>query len=222
MSPKRRYFLTGLLSIGGLSGCLHTNQREDERQTDSTDTTGADDDPTVLQSRLSEGEPVVTDTTNESTTPIRSEVITDSAQPDELSIAPGVSDNDRDEIRTFLEETEYTTDTVFITHSRIRSCYRYQIQSISWDETEIRYRYCRELRPPEATCQTETWDSIGLLFRIPAALSSAASLRGTRGSSPCRDSSTTYDQIDATATVEGNTTAVESPDTRRNYSGELP
>jgi len=221
MSPTRRYVLAGLISIGGLSGCLSSEQWDDERLTTSANTEGTDTSPTVLQSRRSDGEPIITQATEEQRT-TRNKVVNNSAWGEEITIAPGVSDADRKAIRTFLDETEYDSETVFIADTNIESCYRYNIQSISWEGPEVRYSYCRELRTPDESCVTGTRDTVGLLFRIPAVLSSSASLGMTSGSWSCRNSTTTYDQIDANATVPGNTTAIETSVTRVNDLGDLP
>jgi len=223
MSPARRALLAGLLSVSGLSGCLstETGSEANERPTQSTNTVGQDDDPTVLQIRSTDDEPILSETTEESISAVRNELVTNRDRLDELSVATGVSDEDREAIQTFLDKTEYATESIFITHSRITSCNRFQIRSVSWDGTDIEYRYCQELRPPEASCVTDSWETVGLLFRIPATLPSSASLGGRGGHSPCQRSSTTYHRIDANATVVGNTTAVETPDTRSNSSGDV-
>jgi len=223
MSPTRRVLLAGLLSVSGLSGCLsaENGSEADEHSTQSTNTAGRDDNPTVLQIRSSDGEPILSETTDESTSAVWGELVGDRGRLDDLNVATGVSDEDKQAMRTFLDETEYATESIFITHSNIRSCNRFQIQFLSWDGTDIEYRYCRELRPPEASCVTDTWETVGLLFRIPATLPSSASLGGSGGRSPCQGSSTTYDRIDANATVAGNTTAIETPDIRSNSTGDV-
>ena len=223
MSPTRRALLAGLFSVCGLSGCLNSKsgREADERQTQSTNTAGRNDNPTVLQVRSSDGEPILSETTKESTSPVRRELVTDSDRVDELSVATSLSRDDRQSIWTFFDETEYDSESVLVTHRRIKSCYRYQFLSLSWDGTDIEYQYCSELRPPEASCVTDTWDMVGLLLTIPAVLPPSASLGGASGRSPCQGSSTTYDRIDANATVAGNTTAIETPDIGSNSSGDV-
>lgn len=173
MYPTRRHLLAGLLSVSGLSGCLSAESDADERppestDSESTDPEGTDEDPTVLEIRSPNNDPIITETTEESTSEVRHELVTDSNRIDELDIATGVSDEDRETIRTLLEATEYDSETVFITHFQIESCYRYQIQSVSWDGTDIEYEYCEELRPPDVSCTSDTWETSALLFRIPA------------------------------------------------------
>ena len=136
------------------------------------------------------------------------ELVTTADRAAQLTVAPDVADEDRSRVRSFLDDTDYDTETVFVSRAGIRSCYRYRIRSVSWEPGHVEYEYCRELRPPDAACETGTRDAVGLLFRLPAALDSPLSGSGSSGRSPCRAVETEYDRIDANATVPGNDTAL--------------
>ncbi len=140
--------------------------------------------------------------------PIGRELVTNADRAAELTVAPGVAEADRSRVRSFLDDTDYETETVFVARAGIRSCYRFRIRSVSWEPGHVEYGYCRELRPPDAACEADARDAVGLLFRLPAALRSPLSGSGSSGHSPCRAVGTGYDRIDANATVPGSDAAL--------------
>ncbi|KKF39547.1 hypothetical protein FK85_27735 [Halorubrum saccharovorum] len=234
MSPTRRALLRSA-SLGALTmgGCLGTETRGDgaDPAAETRSTTGSDDDPTVLKVRNPGGEAVVVDRSvgddgsesdddesdesdgDADPAPIGRELVTTADRATELTVTAGVPDEDRSRVRSFLDDTDYETESVFVARAGIRSCYRFRIRSVSWEPGDVEYEYCRELRPPDAACETDTRDAVGLLFRLPAALDSPLTRSGSSGRSPCERVGTDYDRIDANATVQGNETALgESSD----------
>ena len=231
MSPTRRALLRSA-SLGALAlgGCLGTETGGDDPNSDSgsTSTTGSDGDPTVLKVRNPGGRAVVVDRgvgdddgdadgdendgiagdADPDPAPLGRELVTSDERAAELTVAPGVSEEDRSRVRAFLDDTDYESETVFVAPASIESCYRFRIRSVSWQPGHVEYEYCRELRPPDATCEAGTRDAVGILFRLPVALRSRLSGSGSSGRSPCRAVGTEYDRIDANATVPGNDTAL--------------
>jgi hypothetical protein len=228
MSPTRRALLRSA-SLGALAlgGCLGTETPGDDgASTTDRSTTGRDGDPTVLKVRNPGGEAAVLDLAvgddgsdgpdgedGESgpatdPAPISRELVTTDDRAAELTVAEGVAEEDRSRVRSFLDDTDYETETVFASRAGIRSCYRFRIHSVSWQPGHVEYEYCRELRPPDAACEADTRDAVGLLFRLPTALDSRLTGSGSSGRSPCRRVGTEYDRIDGNATVSGSDTAL--------------
>ncbi|OYR52195.1 hypothetical protein [Halorubrum sp. Ea8] len=227
MSPTRRALLRsaslGALALGGCLGAETSDDGDPSRSAESR--SGSDGDPTVLKARNPGGEAVVVDLAVEGDdaeddagteggdddvdpVPLSRELVTSDERAAELTVAAGVADEGRARVRSFLDETDYETETVFVAPASIDSCYRYRIRSVSWRPGHVEYEYCRELRPPDAACEADTRDAVGLLFRLPAALRSPLSGSGSSGRSPCRAVGTEYDRIDANATVPGSDTAL--------------
>ncbi|MGQ3329484.1 hypothetical protein [Halorubrum sp. FL23] len=226
MSPTRRALLRsaslGAIAIGG---CLGTESRADGSNpaAEQESASGRDGDPTLLKVRNPGGEAVVVDlavgsdedggegaTTDPA--PVGREIVTSDERAAELTVAAGVAEEGRARVRSFLDETDYETESVFVARAGIESCYRYRIRSVSWRPGHVEYEYCRELRPPDAECEADRRDAVGLLFRLPAAFDSPLRGSGSSGRSPCRTVETRYDRIDANATVPGSDTALGETD----------
>lgn len=171
-------------------------------------------DPTVVKPRNPTGESVLLDGSevNDEDEPARigRELVTSASRADELLVAEGVSDADRERVRTFLDETDYETETVYVSPSGIESCQRVVIHSVSWQPGRVEYEYCSELRPPDEACEAGTRVALALIFRLPVALDDRITGSGSSGSSPCRATDTEYAVIDGNATVPGNETAIDT------------
>ncbi|GAB3419879.1 hypothetical protein GCM10027435_21830 [Haloparvum alkalitolerans] len=209
MSPTRRALLGSAASLAAaVAGCGGRG---------GADTTPADrassgsvSDPEVVTARNpTPDEPVLLDPTGGDAagdaagtpSPLRRELVTDPDRAAALVVADGVPEADAAAVRSFVDATEFSTETLFAAPSRIRSCYRLRIRSVSWEPGHAEYSYCRELRPPEAACEDGERDRLLVLIRIPAALEDELNGSGASGRTPCRAVDTDYDTI--TTTPEG-------------------
>lgn len=226
MSPTRRALLRsaslGALALGGCLGAEAGGDDDPSPSTDSTSRSGRDGDPTVLKARNPGGEAVVVDLavdgddagdgeSEDAVDPalLARELVTSDERAAELTAADGVAEEARARVRSFLDDTDYEAETVFVAPASIESCYRYRIRSVSWRPGNVEYEYCRELRPPDAACEAGRRDAVCILFRLPAALDSRLRGTGASGRSPCRAVGTEYDRIDANATVPGSDAALD-------------
>lgn len=210
MSPTRRSLL-GSLSLSAVAGCLTPETRNDGDPSEPADVSGRSTDPTFLKVRNPDGEAVVIDAADGSRFRAR-ELVRSADRAAELMAADGVTDADRSRLRSFLEETDYATETVYVAPASIEACYRFRIHSVSWEPGRVEYEYCRELRPPDASCEPGRRDAVGLLFRLPVALETPLNGSGASGRSPCRRVETDYERVDANATVTGPATVVDETD----------
>ncbi|SDY46121.1 hypothetical protein [Halopenitus persicus] len=145
---------------------------------------------------------------------ISRELIVDADRVPELAFADGVPADAAASARSFLEATDFETQSVFFRTFGIESCERFRIHSVSWERDHVEFEYCRELRPPDRACTADAWDAVGLFIRLPVTFRSPTALSGSgaSGRSPCRNVDTRYDRIDANATVEGSPTVVDPTD----------
>lgn len=214
MSPTRRALLRSLpLGVGGaLAGWSGAGDPEAESARQQT--SGTERDPTVVKPRNPTGESVLLDGSeaNDEDEPVRigRELVTSADRADELTVAEGVSDADRERVRSFLDETDYDAETVYVSPAGVESCQRLEIHSVSWEPGRVEYEYCRELRPPDEACEADARVALALLFRLPAALDDRITGSGAGGRSPCRTTDTEYAVIDGNATVPGNETAIDT------------
>ena len=219
MSPTRRALL-GSAAVGlagALAGC--GGARDPGAESPRREASGTDADPTVLKPRNPSGDRVLVDgsETDGEGDPISvgRELVTSADRAAELLVAGGVADADRERVRSFLDETDYDAETVYVAPAGIDSCERLRIDSVSWDPGRVEYEYCRELRPPDESCEAGTRVVLALLFRLPVALDGRLTGSGSSGRSPCRTTETEYAVIDGNATVPGNETAIGDGDDHR-------
>ncbi|MDB2262627.1 hypothetical protein PM025_00515 [Halorubrum ezzemoulense] len=213
MSPTRRALLRGgaigaIAALAGCSGADGTGSESVRRQVSGTDT-----DPTVLKPRNPSGDPVLLDgsATNGAGEPVAidRELVTSAERAADLLVAEDVAEADRDRIRSFLDETDYDAETVYVSPAGIESCERLHIESVSWDPGHVEFEYCREHRPPDEACEADARVALALLFRLPVVLDDRLTGSGSSGRSPCRTTDTEYAVIDGNATVPGNATATD-------------
>ncbi|ELZ35503.1 hypothetical protein [Halorubrum tebenquichense] len=211
MAPTRRALL-GSLSVGVLAGCLGGTGDPGPEST-RQQVSGTETDPTVLKIRNPDGERVLLDggeTDDEGEPiPIGRRLVTSADRADDLVVAEGVADADRSRLRSFLDETDFDAETVYVARAGVESCERLEIHSVSWDPGRVEYEFCSELRPPDEACEAGTRVALALVFRLPVALDGRLTGSGASGRSPCRRTETDYAVIDANATVPGNETAID-------------
>lgn len=206
MSPTRRRIVAGILpAIVGLTGCSGTDELSGTVESAQRDSSGRERKPAVRKPRNPGGESVIVESDRDGPVAMERALIQNRAAADALEFADGVSDEDVAATRAFLDETAFDDETVYVTHIRPRSCYQYQIHSVSWEPGRVEYDYCRELRPPEDRCEAGRRDALALLIQIPAVLTTEITGSGASGRSPCERSGTEYATIDANATNVTNT-----------------
>ena len=233
MSPTRRALLgsAALGAVGALAGCFGGDTGDDSDPiARSSPVPGTDTDPTVLKVRNDWQQPVLVETgggddgADDGVAPdddaaggddadgpsrIGRELVTTTERAARIRAAPGVDDADRERVRSFLNETDYEAETVYVASAGVLSCQRLEIKSVSWRPGHIEYEYCRELRPSDEACEADTRVTLALIFRLPAVLDDRIRGTGASGRSPCAATDTEYDVIDGNATVPGNATATD-------------
>ena len=200
MSPTRRRIVTALLpAVAGLAGCSRDRERADAAGSERRDSSGTERDPAVRKPRNPNGDTVMVEFGEDGRTSVYRTLIRSRDEADALEFADGVSDEDVASTRAFFDETAFDEETVYVTQLTPRSCYQYRIHSVSWKPGRVDYDYCRELRPPEDRCEAGRRDTLALCIRIPVVLTSDITSSGSSGRSPCENSGTEYETIDANA-----------------------
>jgi hypothetical protein len=114
-------------------------------------------------------------------------VIDSATRADQLTVGDGV---DRNRLDSFLAETEFGAETLYLETIHVEECFRLEFCHISWQVDEISTDYIRRLRPytEECTANGRVWEA--RLIRIPDPLD-AGNVNGygsSVGTGACRRS----------------------------------
>lgn len=187
----RRRLLQGTAGLvagvaAGLAGCNGLDGRRESTTTatraidESGPGSGADatTDPAALRVRSADDRPPVwlTDpgdgddrpTPGEHSRHLGSIVVDGPSRADRIALAD-VPAGER--ARSFLADTAFDRETVYVESFRVRECFRLDLCGISWGKASIETDYARTLRPYDERCAADAWAAESWLVRIPAALS---------------------------------------------------
>lgn len=132
---------------------------------------GSVSDPDAVATRVNaDRQPVWLDdgdgrpTESQHSRPMESEIIDTAAKADRLSVA---EDADRSLIRTFLDETNFDTETVYVQTVPIEECFRLTLCQIRWTADTITTDYGRVSRPYDEPCTAGNTVYAVWVIRIP-------------------------------------------------------
>ncbi|MGB9951440.1 hypothetical protein ACOZ4F_03435 [Haloarcula marismortui] len=98
---------------------------------------------------------------------LQSEVIDTAANADRLGIAETV---DREPIESFLAETDFETETIYLQNVNIEECFRLSLCRVQWSPDRISTDYGRVSRPYDERCTAGETVYAAWFIRIPQAL----------------------------------------------------
>jgi hypothetical protein len=105
---------------------------------------------------------------------IKSEVVDSQNRVDRLSVAPEVDDS---RVASFLQATDFASETVFVETVGTEACFRLALCRISWTAHEVSTDYARQSRPWDERCAVDEWVFETRLVRIPDAIDAARTAR---------------------------------------------
>ncbi|MFC7070532.1 hypothetical protein [Halobaculum lipolyticum] len=139
----------------------------------------------------------------------------ETAERIELADVDGAAD-----ARSFLAETAFDAETVYVERYPVRACYALQLCAVSWSATRVDTQFGRVLRDADVACATDARESTAWLIRIPEALdvdritsysSGSGSGSCAEGDRPDRDRPLTADAVPApNATATATDTATDA------------
>lgn len=184
----RRAFLHGATGIAAvLSGCgeLTTGQRgrtrtATEAAADDQPGSGSTDDVEIAFFRTDDERPPIWlgDSAGDGNgggrpTPraddrfVESDLIPTAEQAERVA-TDGV---DETRVSKFLRETNFDTESVYVSMVRIEECFRLVLCDVSWAASGLSTDYGRQLRPYDEQCAVDRWVYEVRLIRIPASFS---------------------------------------------------
>lgn len=114
-------------------------------------------------------------------------IIDSREKADRLIIADGVETVDADDLASFVEETDFDSETLYLETDAIRECFQLELCWVSWQPNEIHTDYVRTLRSYDEACSVDARIFESRLIRLPVALDadSVNSFGSTIGSGRC-------------------------------------
>jgi len=115
---------------------------------------------------------------------LESEIIDTAAKADRLGVAEAV---DREPIESFLAETDFETESIYIQNVLIEECFRLSLCRIQWSPNSISTDYGRVSRPYDERCTAGETVYAVWFIRIPEALDAdgVSSFSSSIGGSGC-------------------------------------
>lgn len=98
---------------------------------------------------------------------LANELIDTSSKAEEVSVADGF---DRKRVSSFVAETDFDSETLYLESKRVRECFELRLCGISWDSDRVRTHYVRSLRPYDEYCAVDERVAESRLIRLPVAL----------------------------------------------------
>lgn len=115
---------------------------------------------------------------------LTSEVIDSESKANRITVAEGVN---RSEIDTFLGETDFESETVYLQTVIVKECFQLSLCQISWGAENISTDYGRLSRPYDEFCESDNELYTMWFIRIPEAINDddISSYSSSAGGSPC-------------------------------------
>lgn len=110
--------------------------------------------------------------------------VTDEAAAEALHVE--ADGNDRETIRTFVDGTDFETETIAIDQRSIGDCYRREVQAVEARDDDFEVHYCRWLKEPTTPCEADRDVMEAVVYRVDRPYEEEPSSRGGSESAMCR------------------------------------
>lgn len=136
--------------------------------------------------------------------------VLDTDDADALWIDPdAVDDVGAAEIRSFVADTDFETESIVVDQRPIEDCYHRRILGLRAADDEFRTQYCWALKDPMTPCEADTEVMEAIVYRIQRPYDDAPSSRSSSESRSCRgpvvvDGAVTSDEANETLETNGS------------------
>ena len=216
VSLRRRHLLRGAVGLAaGLAGCNGLDSLRGSERTPTPPAGGSGSplsrrsttSPDTAHVRVADGRPPVwlpDDSDGDGSRPTPddrarhlSSIVVDSRSRAER--VAFVDDPAVDTARSFVAETSFDSETLYIQNHRVEDCFRLELCHLSWHDGTVETDYARHVRPYDERCAADEWIAESWLIRIPAALSEqdVTSRSTSVGSGPCERQAASGESGDA-------------------------
>lgn len=98
-----------------------------------------------------------------------------------------VDGTDADDVREFLDATDFESESIVVNQRRIRDCYRRRILAVRADIDTVQTRYCSEQKAPATPCEAEKAVVEALFVRVHRSYNERPSSRMNSEEGSCPD-----------------------------------
>ena len=95
------------------------------------------------------------------------ELVDSQSKGQRLIVADG---EDGDTVSSFIAETDFTNETVYLETNQVKECFRLKLCHVSWQPSKVETDYTQQLRPYDERCAVEKHVFESRLIRLPVAL----------------------------------------------------
>ncbi|MBZ6496738.1 hypothetical protein [Natrinema longum] len=90
------------------------------------------------------------------------------------------------EIREFVDDTDFETESIVVDQRPIGDCYHRHVRSVQATDGDFHRRYCRTLKDPKTPCEADTDVMEVVVFRIQRSYEDAPPSHSSSESASCR------------------------------------
>lgn len=125
--------------------------------------------------------------------------VTSKSDIDDLSFEPvdGV-----EKAKQFMQDTDFDSETIYYVQRPVPDCYKLQVCSVSWSETEVDTEFSRVLRPVDVSCIAGMRIGTAVFIRIPGELNPDSITSFSSGSGPGQCDSRSHSRTGASRSSE--------------------
>ncbi|MCD2203503.1 hypothetical protein [Halobacterium sp. KA-6] len=88
------------------------------------------------------------------------------------------------ELRAFVQETDYDSESVLVQSRAIQQCYDLRLRGVWREDDGLQTSFCSSLRPADAACSRDAEETVGVGIRLPFSGEDFSSF-GSRWSKSC-------------------------------------
>ncbi|WP_145973558.1 MULTISPECIES: hypothetical protein [unclassified Natrinema] len=114
--------------------------------------------------------------------------VIDDDDADTLRIASNGNAVEATEIREFVADTDFETESIVVNQRPIGDCYHRQVLGVQAMDDDLSLQYCRTLKDPMTPCEADTDVMQAVVFRVHRPYEEAPSSRSRSESASCRGS----------------------------------
>lgn len=122
------------------------------------------------------------------------------------------ADTEASDIRAFVDETDFETQSIVVEQRTIEDCYDRRLLGVRASDDDFRTQYCRSLKEPTTPCEADKTVMEAIVLRVDRPYDESPSSRGSSESGSCRRPIVTHTDGNERSSANENESENESND----------